>query len=73
MPLRNLRRTRTMNQETFARLVGISQQSLSKIERGILIPSADVQALIAAVLGVPQADIFPAKRARATTEEQAIA
>lgn len=65
LPLRNLRRSRTINQDDFARLVGISQQSLSKIERGILRPSADVQALIATVLGVPRDEVFPVDEARA--------
>jgi DNA-binding XRE family transcriptional regulator len=57
--VRNLRRARTMNQSDFARLVHISQQSLSKIERGLLHPRPDVQGLIAAVLGVSRADVFP--------------
>jgi putative transcriptional regulator len=62
--LRNLRRARTLNQHDLARLVGISQQSLSKIEKGILAPSVDVQARIAAILGVSRADLFP------TSDEQ---
>ena len=60
LPLRNLRRSRTINQEDFSRLVGISQQSLSKIERGVFIPSTDIQALIATILGVSRAECgFP--------------
>ncbi len=59
MPMRNLRRARTLNQDDLARLVGISQQSLSKIEKGILIPSFDVQARIAAILGASRAELFP--------------
>ena len=58
-PLRNLRRSRTLNQEQLAKLVGISQQSLSKIERGSLSPSQDVKARIAAILGVAVVDVFP--------------
>lgn len=60
LPLRNLRRARTLNQDDLARLVGISQQSLSKIEKGILLPSADVQARLAAILGASRKDCgFP--------------
>lgn len=59
-PLRNLRRARTLNQDDLARVVGISQQSLSKIETGVLVPSMDVQARIAAVFGVSRHELFPA-------------
>jgi len=65
-PLRNLRQTRTLNQEDLARLVGISQQSLSKAERGIIALRPDVQARIAAVLGAPVADVFPQEQAVAS-------
>jgi len=68
IPLRNLRRARTLNQEELARLLGISQQSLSKIEKGILVPSVDVQARLAAILGVSVTDVFPP--AKTETEEQ---
>lgn len=61
LPLRNLRRTRLFNQADFARHIGISQQSVSKIERGVLVPSIDVQDLIAAALGVGRKDLFPEK------------
>jgi transcriptional regulator with XRE-family HTH domain len=64
-PLRNLRRARTISQADFARLVGIGQQYLSKIENETVVPSRDVQDLIAAKLGVSRAECgFPAKRAR---------
>lgn len=60
LPLRNLRRARTLNQETLARLVGVSQQSLSKFESGILVPSRDVQDRIATILGASRAECgFP--------------
>lgn len=58
-PLRTLRRTRTLNQEELARLAGISQQTLSKFERGLLVPRFDVQALIAAILGSTPEALFP--------------
>lgn len=57
-PLENMRRSRTLNQQQLAALVGISQQSLSKIERGRLHPSKDVQARLAAILGVSVSDLF---------------
>lgn len=55
-----------MNQEDLARLVGISQESLSKAERGILRLSPDVQARIAAILGVSRQEIFPPEMAAAS-------
>jgi transcriptional regulator with XRE-family HTH domain len=58
-PLRNLRRTRTIKQEDLARMAGITQESLSKAERGLLRLSPDVQGLIATILGVSRADVFP--------------
>jgi putative transcriptional regulator len=57
--LRSLRRSRTLNQAEFARLLDVSQQTLSKFESGRLVPSVDVQARIAAILGVSRADLFP--------------
>lgn len=60
-PLRNHRKARTMDQETLARLAGITQESLSKAERRILRLSPDVQARIATLLGVSRAELFPEK------------
>jgi len=65
-PLRNLRRARTLNQDDLARLARISQQSLSKIEKGLLVPSADLQARLAAILGVSTEELFPQKLANAS-------
>jgi len=65
-PLRNLRRSRTINQQDLARLVGISQQSLSKAEQGILRLSPDVQARLAAVLGASRQELFPESEAVAS-------
>lgn len=60
LPLQKLRRARTLNQKTLARIVGVSQQTLSKFEKGILVPSADVQAHLAAILGASRAELgFP--------------
>jgi transcriptional regulator with XRE-family HTH domain len=57
-PLKNLRRSRTLNQTELARIVGISQQHLSKIERGLVVPTPDLKARLAAVLGVSVPDVF---------------
>jgi transcriptional regulator with XRE-family HTH domain len=58
-PLENLRRARTLNQTQLAKLVGISQQDLSKAERGQLVLSADLQARLAAILGASRDELFP--------------
>lgn len=58
-PLANLRRARALSQQDLARIVGISQQSLSKVERGLLHPSPDVRALLATILGVGERDLWP--------------
>jgi len=55
MPLRNLRRARTLSQEQLAAILGVSQQTLSKYEKGVLVPDVDMQARIAAILGVSRA------------------
>lgn len=65
-PLRNLRRARTLNQQQFARLIGVSQQTLSKYETGVLVPAPDVQAKIAAILGVSRRDVFAESEAVAS-------
>ena len=58
-PLARLRKARTLNQETFAQLVGVSQQTLSKYERGLLVPTRDMQAVMAAILGVSVETLYP--------------
>ena len=60
-PLRNMRRTRTISQAELAGLLGVSQQTLSKFENGRLVPSKDVQARIAAILGVTRDELFPSE------------
>ena len=57
--LRNVRRARTLSQMDLARLAGIKQPTLSKYEQGLLVPPVDVQARLAAILGVAVADVFP--------------
>ena len=56
--LANLRRARTLSQAHLARIAGISQQTLSKYERGVLVPPPDMRARIAAVLGVAAHELF---------------
>ena len=60
-PLQNLRRARTLNQVQMARLIGVSQQTYCKYERGQIVPSKDVQARIAAILGVSIDECFPSQ------------
>lgn len=48
-----------MNQADLARLVGVTQETISKAERGTLKLSPDVQARIAAVLGSSPDTLFP--------------
>lgn len=54
-----MRRARTLNQSELARLVGVSQETISKAERGKLRLSGDVQARIASVLGTARHELFP--------------
>lgn len=58
-PLRNIRVARTISQADLARLVGVTQETISKAERGMLNLSADVQARISTVLGSRLEDVFP--------------
>lgn len=55
---------RTISQEDLARLAGITQESLSKAERGKLRLSPDVQALIATILGSSRHELFPSAEER---------
>lgn len=59
-PLRNLRRARTLSQEDLAKLVGVTQETISKAESGRLHLRPDVQERIAAILGTSRKDLFPA-------------
>lgn len=58
-PLRNIRRARTLSQTDLADLVGVSQETISKAERGTLQLSHDLQERIAAILGTPRHQLFP--------------
>lgn len=58
-PLRNLRRARTLSQTTLAHLAEISQQSLSRAERGLQPLTKDVQERIATILGATRQEVFP--------------
>jgi transcriptional regulator with XRE-family HTH domain len=57
-PLRNVRRARTLTQADMARLLNVSQQTYSKYESGRLRPSVDMQARVAALLGVARHEVF---------------
>lgn len=48
-----------MNQADLARLLGVSQQTLSKYESGAVVPPHDMRVRMAAILGVSVTDIFP--------------
>lgn len=65
-PLRRVRRARSLNQEQFAGLIGVTQESLSKAERGKLRLSRDVQELAATILGVSRRELFPTEEAMAS-------
>jgi transcriptional regulator with XRE-family HTH domain len=58
-PLANIRRARTLSQADLANLSKLSQQTISKAERGLLPLSKDVQELIATILGVSRQEAFP--------------
>lgn len=60
-PLRRLRRARTINQEQLAAIVGVTQETISKAERGILPLSRPTQELIATILGATVAELFPSE------------
>jgi len=57
---------RTIKQEDLARLVGVTQETISRAERGLQLPRSDVQIRIAAVLGASVDDLFPAREAVAS-------
>lgn len=62
-PLKNMRRARTLSQADLAMLADVSQQTISKAERGILHLTRDVQERIAAILGTSRHDLFPEESA----------
>lgn len=62
-PLRNLRLTRTISQAELAQLADVTQETISKAERGLLRLSPDVQARLAAILGAPREELFPSQEA----------
>jgi transcriptional regulator with XRE-family HTH domain len=57
-PLRRVRRARAMSQEHLALIVGVTQETISKAERGAPL-SVDLQELVATVLGTPRSELFP--------------
>jgi transcriptional regulator with XRE-family HTH domain len=65
-PLRNIRRTRTISQAELARLIGVTQDVISRAERGQIRLRPDVQARIAAILGSSPQALFPEREAVAS-------
>jgi len=61
-PLKALRRTRTLTQLQMARLLGVSQQTYSKYESGVIRPEPVLRARIAAILGVSVQEVWPERR-----------
>lgn len=57
-PLRVVRKARTFTQQQFADLLGISQETLSRAERGGPL-SPEHQELAATLLGVAREKLFP--------------
>lgn len=62
-PLANLRRARTLTQAQLADLVGLSQQTIGKVEKGTHTLTVDVQERIAAILGASRHEVFPPSEA----------
>jgi len=52
-----------MSQEDLARLASVTQETISKAERGILELRPDVQERIAAILGTSRKELFPESEA----------
>jgi len=57
--MRNLRVARTLSQAQLAQLAEMSQQHLSKAERGIVTLPKDKQERIAVILGTSRVELFP--------------
>ena len=53
-----LRKTRGMNQEDFARAIRVSRQTVSSIENGRYNPSLDLAFTISGFFGLPIEEIF---------------
>lgn len=53
------RRSRRMTQPQLARAAGVAQQTISKLERGLLCPHDRVKLRLAAALGVQPSVLFP--------------
>ena len=64
--LRQLRKARTLTQVDLARIAEVSQQSIAAYEQGRAVPSRDVQARLAAILGTSTDTLWPAEEAKAS-------
>lgn len=69
-PLARVRKARMLSQQDFSGLLGVSQQTVSKYERGVLVPPRDLQALMAAILGVGVETLFTDGEPDAATTER---
>jgi len=63
-PLLTLRAERRLSQEQVAARAGLSPAGVSRIERGLMSPRPTTQLRLAAALGVPVSQLFPASAAR---------
>lgn len=59
------RKARGLTQEQFAEAIGVSPEWVSRMERGVGLPSLDVLAQIAAALGSPMAEVVAAAESEA--------
>jgi transcriptional regulator with XRE-family HTH domain len=57
-PLQMVRRARTINQTDLARMAGVTQETISKAERGVLRLRPEVQERIATILGASVSALF---------------
>lgn len=59
------RRARSLTQEQFAEAIGVSPEWVSRMERGVGLPSLEVLAQISAAVGSPMADLVAAAESAA--------
>ncbi len=57
--VRYTRRRRGLSQLALARAAGVAQQTISKVEAGVICPQDGLKVRLAQALGVPTGDLFP--------------
>ena len=67
-PLRELRSERDLSQEELADLAGVSQDSVSRIERGTNLVYGTAHFKVAAALGVPVSNVLDAEQCNLDTQ-----